>query len=37
MTPQEASLKSAEICKLAPVVPVLVIDDASKARALARS
>ncbi|SDK50066.1 bifunctional 4-hydroxy-2-oxoglutarate aldolase/2-dehydro-3-deoxy-phosphogluconate aldolase [Aliiruegeria lutimaris] len=37
MTPQEASLKSAEICQLAPVVPVLVIDDASKARNLAEA
>ncbi|NDR56472.1 bifunctional 4-hydroxy-2-oxoglutarate aldolase/2-dehydro-3-deoxy-phosphogluconate aldolase [Aliiruegeria sabulilitoris] len=37
MTPQEASLKSAEICQLAPVVPVLVIDDASKARSLAEA
>ena len=37
MTPQDASLKSAEICQLAPVVPVLVIDDASKARSLAEA
>ncbi len=37
MTPQEASVKSAEICRLAPVVPVLVIDDASKARPLAEA
>ncbi|MEM8631747.1 MAG: bifunctional 4-hydroxy-2-oxoglutarate aldolase/2-dehydro-3-deoxy-phosphogluconate aldolase [Pseudomonadota bacterium] len=35
MTPHEASLKSAEICKLAPVIPVLVIDDASRASGLA--
>lgn len=37
MTPQEASAKSAEICKLAPVVPVLVIEDASKAKSLAEA
>ncbi|GAA3873590.1 bifunctional 4-hydroxy-2-oxoglutarate aldolase/2-dehydro-3-deoxy-phosphogluconate aldolase [Celeribacter arenosi] len=37
MTPQEASLKTAEVCGLAPVVPVLVIKDASKARALAEA
>lgn len=37
MTPQEASLKTAEICRLAPVVPVLVIDDAATARPLAEA
>lgn len=37
MTPQEASAKSSEICQLAPVVPVLVIDDVSTARPLAEA
>lgn len=37
MTPQDASKKAREICELAPVVPVLVIDDASKAANLARA
>ncbi|MFD0978553.1 MULTISPECIES: bifunctional 4-hydroxy-2-oxoglutarate aldolase/2-dehydro-3-deoxy-phosphogluconate aldolase [Tropicimonas] len=37
MTPQEASLKTAEICRLAPVVPVLVIDDVASARPLAEA
>ncbi|MGJ8584697.1 MAG: bifunctional 4-hydroxy-2-oxoglutarate aldolase/2-dehydro-3-deoxy-phosphogluconate aldolase [Marinosulfonomonas sp.] len=37
MTPQDASLKAREICGLAPVIPVLVIDDASKAADLARA
>lgn len=37
MTPQDASKKAREICELAPVVPVLVIDDASKAADLARA
>ena len=35
MTPAEQSLKAAEICRLAPVVPVLVIDDLAHARNLA--
>ena len=35
MTPELASEKAREICLLAPVVPVLVIDDAEKARGLA--
>jgi 2-dehydro-3-deoxyphosphogluconate aldolase/(4S)-4-hydroxy-2-oxoglutarate aldolase len=35
MTPSEQSLKAAEICRLAPVVPVLVIDDLAQARDLA--
>ncbi|WP_095590844.1 bifunctional 4-hydroxy-2-oxoglutarate aldolase/2-dehydro-3-deoxy-phosphogluconate aldolase [Actibacterium ureilyticum] len=35
MTPQEASLKSAEICQLAPVIPVLVVHDAAHAAPLA--
>jgi len=37
MTPKEASLKAREICLLAPVVPVLVVSDASKARSLAEA
>ena len=37
MTPQEASARSAEICRLAPVIPVLVIEDAAKARPLAEA
>jgi len=37
MKPKDASLKAAEICGLAPVVPVLVIDDASTARFLAEA
>jgi 2-dehydro-3-deoxyphosphogluconate aldolase / (4S)-4-hydroxy-2-oxoglutarate aldolase len=37
MTPSEMSKRAAEICRLAPVVPVLVIDDASKAADLARA
>ncbi len=37
MTPQAASRKSEEICRLAPVIPVLVIDDASIAAPLAKA
>ncbi len=37
MTPAEQSLKAAEICRLAPVVPVLVIDDLSHAKPLAEA
>lgn len=37
MTPQDASRESNRLCRLAPVIPVLVIDDASKARALAQA
>ena len=37
MTPQEASQKSREICILAPVIPVLVVDDASSAGSLAKA
>lgn len=37
MTPEEQSLKAAEICRLAPVVPVLVIDDLAHARPLAEA
>ncbi|MEO8241286.1 MAG: bifunctional 4-hydroxy-2-oxoglutarate aldolase/2-dehydro-3-deoxy-phosphogluconate aldolase [bacterium] len=37
MTPVEQSAKAAEICRLAPVVPVLVIDDIAHARKLAEA
>lgn len=37
MTPAEQSRHAAEICQLAPVVPVLVIEDASTAADLARA
>ena len=37
MTPAEQSVKAAEICRLAPVVPVLVIDDLAHARPLAEA
>ena len=37
MTPAEQSRKAAQICALAPVIPVLVIEDTSKARDLARA
>lgn len=37
MTPAEQSLKAAEICRLAPVVPVLVLDDIAHAVKLAEA
>ena len=37
MTPQQASIAAEKICRLAPVVPVLVVDDASIAADLARA
>ena len=37
MTPAEQSNKAAEICRLAPVVPVLVIEDLAHAAPLARA
>lgn len=37
MTPAEQSLRAAEICLLAPVVPVLVVDDVKRAEGLARA
>lgn len=37
MTPQDASAAAAKVCLLAPVVPVLVIDDADIAADLARA
>ncbi len=37
MTPAQQSAKAADICRLAPVVPVLVIDDLAHARPLAEA
>ncbi len=37
MTPQQASARTAGICSLAPVIPVLVIEDAGSAADLARA
>ena len=37
MTPSEASAAALDICQLAPIVPVLVVDDASKAAHLAKA
>jgi 2-dehydro-3-deoxyphosphogluconate aldolase/(4S)-4-hydroxy-2-oxoglutarate aldolase len=37
MTPEEASAAAAKVCLMAPVVPVLVVDDASIAAALAQA
>lgn len=37
MTPAEQSLKAAEICRLAPVVPVIVVEDLAHAAPLARA
>ena len=37
MTPQDASRRTEDLCRRAPVVPVLVIDDAAHAEALARA
>ena len=37
MTPAEQSRRAAEICRLAPVVPVLVIDDLAHAKLLAQA
>lgn len=37
MTPAQQSAKAAEICRLAPVVPVLVIDDLAHSRPLAEA
>ncbi|MGJ8624187.1 MAG: bifunctional 4-hydroxy-2-oxoglutarate aldolase/2-dehydro-3-deoxy-phosphogluconate aldolase [Yoonia sp.] len=37
MTPQQASLAAEKICRLAPVIPVLVVDDAGKAAGLAQA
>jgi 2-dehydro-3-deoxyphosphogluconate aldolase/(4S)-4-hydroxy-2-oxoglutarate aldolase len=37
MTPQDAAAYAREICGLAPVIPVLVVDDAAHARPLAEA
>jgi 2-dehydro-3-deoxyphosphogluconate aldolase / (4S)-4-hydroxy-2-oxoglutarate aldolase len=37
MTPEHASTLTARVCALAPVIPVLVIDDAAQAEGLARA
>ncbi|MFV1876648.1 bifunctional 4-hydroxy-2-oxoglutarate aldolase/2-dehydro-3-deoxy-phosphogluconate aldolase [Nioella sp.] len=37
MTPQQASLRAREIAALAPIIPVLVVDDAAHARPLAEA
>lgn len=37
MTPQDASQQCAEICALAPIIPVLVVHDAAIARPLAKA
>jgi len=37
MTPAEQSRRAADICALAPVVPVLVVDDVSRAAGLAKA
>ncbi|HCW84811.1 MAG TPA: keto-deoxy-phosphogluconate aldolase, partial [Rhodobacteraceae bacterium] len=37
ITPQDASAKALEICQLAPIVPVLVVEDANIAQDLARA
>ena len=37
MTPQDASAAAREICRLAPIVPVLVVHDAAHARPLAEA
>ena len=37
MTPAEQSLKAAEICRLAPVVPVIVVEELAHAAPLARA
>lgn len=37
MTPQDASVKAEALCRLAPVIPVLVIDDLAHAEPLARA
>ncbi|KRS19004.1 bifunctional 4-hydroxy-2-oxoglutarate aldolase/2-dehydro-3-deoxy-phosphogluconate aldolase [Roseovarius indicus] len=37
MTPQDASRRTRELCGLAPVIPVLVVEDAGKARPLAEA
>ncbi|GKY87593.1 bifunctional 4-hydroxy-2-oxoglutarate aldolase/2-dehydro-3-deoxy-phosphogluconate aldolase [Sinisalibacter aestuarii] len=37
MTPQEASARAEEICRAAPIIPVLTVEDAAHARPLAQA
>lgn len=37
MTPQDASQKAEEICRLAPIIPVLIVEDVATAVPLARA
>jgi|GEM_PF-5817655 len=37
MTPEQASIEAAKVCQLAPVVPVIVVDDAATAGDLAQA
>ena len=37
MTPEAASIKAEALCNLAPVIPVLVLDDVATARPLAEA
>ncbi|MBO6884033.1 MAG: bifunctional 4-hydroxy-2-oxoglutarate aldolase/2-dehydro-3-deoxy-phosphogluconate aldolase [Marivita sp.] len=37
MTPLQASVESEKLCRLAPIIPVLVVDDAAVARPLAEA
>lgn len=37
MTPQDSSQRTEEICRLAPVIPVLVVEDPAKAKPLAQA
>ena len=37
ITPLQASVESEKLCRLAPIIPVLVVDDTSVARALAEA
>jgi 2-dehydro-3-deoxyphosphogluconate aldolase/(4S)-4-hydroxy-2-oxoglutarate aldolase len=37
MTPQDASRRAREICRMAPVIPVIVVEDAETAAPLARA
>ncbi|ETA50902.2 bifunctional 4-hydroxy-2-oxoglutarate aldolase/2-dehydro-3-deoxy-phosphogluconate aldolase [Ponticoccus alexandrii] len=37
MTPEAASAEAEKLCRLAPVIPVLVVDDAAQAEGLARA
>lgn len=37
MTPQDASRRTEEVCRLAPIIPVLVVEDANRAHPLAEA